>query len=207
MKRAIGAPLRVMSSRAFVALVLAISVGVPFSLPGTVQAQSRDGLALWGQIHSVFSHPRCSNCHVGEDGVPLWSGAHYDAEETPRAHGMFIAGGSDRHGGDTTPCSTCHGDQNAAPLHGPPGAPHWGLPPVEMQWAGRSSREICEQIKNPATNGNRSIEDVADHVGRDALVLWGWDPGEGREPAPYSSDQLVAFILQWDALGAPCPAE
>ena len=72
---------------------------------------------------------------------------------------------------------------------------------------GAQSREICEQIKNPAKNGSGPFDDVADHVGHDALVLWGWNPGPGREPAPYSAAELVGFILQWDALGAPCPAE
>lgn len=131
--------------------------------PATAQSAALGdgaGLALWAQIHEVFAHPRCSNCHVGEDHIPLWSGA-----------------------------------------------PHWALPPIEMQWAGRSSREICEQIKNPAKNGQRTLGDVADHVGHDALVLWGWNPGPGREPAPYSAAELVGFILRWDALGAPCPAE
>lgn len=164
------------------------------------------GLSLWEQIHAVFSHPRCSNCHVGEDNIPLWSGAHYGGAGT-RAHGMNINAGVSRDGAETLPCATCHSTQNADILHRPPGAPHWVLPPVEMQWAGRSSKEICEQIKNPATNGNRSLAEVADHVGHDALVLWGWNPGPGREPAPYTAEQLVGFILQWDALGAPCPAE
>lgn len=164
------------------------------------------GLALWAQIHEVFAHPRCSNCHVGDDNIPLWSGAHYGSDGA-RAHGMNIHGGASRDGSETLPCATCHRTQNVDTPHGPPGAPHWALPPVEMQWAGRSSREICEQIKNPAMNGQRTLDDVADHVGHDALVLWGWNPGPARESAPYSAAELVGFILKWDALGAPCPAE
>ena len=76
-----------------------------------------------------------------------------------------------------------------------------------MQWFDKRSKDICEQIKDPARNGNRTIDDVADHIGHDELVHWGWAPGPGREPAPYSADELVVFILQWDALGAPCPAQ
>jgi hypothetical protein len=30
-------------------------------------------------------------------------------------------------------------------------------------------------------NGQRTLDDVADHVGHDALVLWGWNPGPARE--------------------------
>ena len=140
------------------------------------------GLALWAQIHEVFAHPRCSNCHVGDDNIPLWSGAHYGSDGA-RAHGMNIHGGASRDGSETLPCATCHRTQNVDTPHGPPGAPHWALPPVEMQWAGRSSREICEQIKNPAMNGQRPLDDVADHGGHDALVLWGWNPGPGRAAA------------------------
>ena len=187
-------------------MILGLLAGLTSVAAGGVGFADTAGLSLWGQIHDVFSHPRCSNCHVGEDNIPLWSGAHYGSE-VARAHGMNINAGISRDGAETVPCATCHSTQNADILHGPPGAPHWVLPPVDMQWAGRSSREICEQIKNPATNGNRTLADVADHVGHDALVLWGWEPGPGREPAPYSAEELVGFILQWDALGAPCPAE
>jgi hypothetical protein len=35
------------------------------------------GLAAWSKIHEVFSHPRCANCHVGPDNVPIWSGSSY----------------------------------------------------------------------------------------------------------------------------------
>jgi hypothetical protein len=31
------------------------------------------GSAVWGKIHEVFSHPRCTNCHVSSDNVPIWS--------------------------------------------------------------------------------------------------------------------------------------
>ena len=196
-------------------LALGFAAVVALLLPGRVWSQSAttgaEGLDLWDRIHAVFSHPRCANCHVGADGVPLWSGAHYaragEDAGTVRAHGMNIRGGDSRDGAQTLPCSTCHTDRNASTLHGPPGAPHWALPPVEMQWAGRSSAEICAQIKDPARNGGRTLEQVADHVGHDALVAWGWAPGAGREPAPFSAAEMLGFILAWDALGAPCPPE
>jgi len=178
----------------------------------TSEAPSAQGLSLWGQIHEVLSHPRCSNCHVGADNIPIWSGPHYG--DVARAHGMNVnAGdgatgpGSIRDGAGTIPCSTCHTKHNSDILHGPPGAHVWALAPVTMQWFDKRSKDICEQIKDPARNGNRTIDDVADHIGHDELVHWGWAPGPGREPAPYSADELVVFILQWDALGAPCPAQ
>jgi len=70
-----------------------------------------------------------------------------------------------------------------------------------------SSADICAQIKDRNRNGERSIADVVEHVEHNGLVGWGWDPGPGREPAPYSNTQLAQFLKQWDAAGAPCPAK
>ena len=161
------------------------------------------GPQLWGKIHEVFSHPRCANCHVGPDNVPMWSGASLGAQ--PRPHGMNINGGASRIGAEYVACGTCHAPRNSALPHGAPGAEMWRLAPVDMQWFGRSSAEICSQIKDPLRNGGRTLAAVAEHIEHDALVHWGWAPGPGREPAPYSAAELAGFIRRWDAAGAPCP--
>jgi hypothetical protein len=163
------------------------------------------GPDAWRKIHEVFSHPRCANCHVGPDHVPIWSGAGYGPK--PRPHGMNITGGASRKGSETLPCGSCHTHHNSQLPHGPPGAHVWLLPPVEMQWFGKSSAEICAQIKDPARNGDRTIAKVVEHIEHDALVHWGWAPGPGREPAPHSIAQLVEYLKQWDAAGAPCPTK
>ena len=163
------------------------------------------GLAVWSKIYEVFSHPRCANCHVGPDNVPIWSGPSYGPKTRP--HGMNINGGASRIGAEHIACSSCHTHRNSQLPHGPPGAAVWLLPPVSMQWLGKSSAEICAQIKDPARNGDRTIAKIADHIEHDALVHWGWAPGPGREPAPFSAAQVVEFLKQWDAAGAPCPAE
>ena len=111
-----------------------------------------NGLELWAKIYSVFSHPRCANCHVGPDNIPRWSGNSYGE---PRPHGMHVSAGDSRIGAELMPCATCHGRRNSELPHGPPGAEKWLLPPVEMQWWEKSSREICAQIKDPARNGGR----------------------------------------------------
>lgn len=162
------------------------------------------GGAAWGQgfepIHDVLSHPRCANCHVGIEGVPLW---HQDGAFVP--HGMNIRAGESRMGIETLPCGTCHGQSNSPVAHGAPGAPGWALPPPEMAWAMRSPAEICAQLKDPERNGGRTLTEVAEHVGHDPLVLWGWAPGPGRAPAPGTPEALMAAIEAWDAEGAPCP--
>jgi hypothetical protein len=161
------------------------------------------GLAAWNKIHEVFSHPRCANCHVGPDNVPIWSGSSY--EPKARVHGMNINAGPSRIGAEHITCNACHTQHNSPVPHGPPGAHEWLLAPVTMQWFGKSSPEICAQIKDPARNGGRTIADVAKHIENEPLVHWGWAPGPGREPAPFSVAQVVEFLKQWDAAGAPCP--
>lgn len=161
------------------------------------------GLGAWGEVHAVFSHPRCVNCHV-EDDRPRWSGPHYG--ET-RVHAFNVRRGEDGSGfgNPGLRCATCHMETNSAVMHGPPGAPHWHLAPAEMVWWQKSSAEICRQVKDPERNGGRTLEDVAEHVRSDALVLWGWDPGPGREPAPSSPEATYDALLRWAAAGAPCP--
>lgn len=152
-------------------------------------------------IAEVLLHPRCANCHVGAEGIPLWS---TDAGGT-EPHGFHVQGGESRMGIETLPCSTCHGQQNGVLKGSAPGAEGWALPPVEMQWAARTAGEICAQLKDPARNGGRTLAEVADHVSHDPLVLWGWAPGPGREPAPGTAEKSVADILAWAEAGAPCP--
>lgn len=172
----------------------------------TTCALAQDGgLAGWNQIYEVFSHPRCANCHVGPDNVPMWSGPEYGPDARP--HGMNVTGGASRKGVEHIACSSCHTQHNTQLPHGPPGAPVWLLPPISMQWFGKSSAEICAQIKDPTRNGDRTIADVSKHIERDALVHWGWAPGPGRGPAPQSPARLVEFLKQWDPAGAPCPPE
>ncbi len=181
----------------------------------TVPAQAQDaGLEAWSKVFQVFSHPRCANCHVGPDNLPMWSNGGTQA----RPHGMYISGGASRSGGEHIICTSCHTQRNSPVVHGPPGAQNppddpnprearWALPPASMQWFDKSSGEICAQIKDRERNGNRTIPEVIQHIEHDPLVHWAWTPGPGREPAPYSVSELARFFKEWDAAGAPCPKE
>ncbi|AEE22616.1 hypothetical protein Glaag_1660 [Glaciecola sp. 4H-3-7+YE-5] len=164
-------------------------------------SQSRAAEA-WSKVYQVFSHPRCANCHVPDDNLPRWSGPSYGKTSV---HGMNISGGQSRIGVETVMCSTCHAHINSDEPHGPPGSPVWMLAPVEMLWWQQSSKQICEQIKDPARNGGRTLEEVAHHIQEDELVHWGWDPGKGREPAPFSAKETADFVTLWANAGAPCP--
>lgn len=163
-----------------------------------------EGLGAWSRIYEVTSHPRCSNCHTGPSDRPMWSGANYGPKARP--HGMNIRAGESRIGAETLPCATCHGLQNGDVPHSPPGTPvGWMLAPVEAHWFGRSSKTICEQLRDPTRNGGRTLNEVAQHLGHDLILRWAWAPGPGREPAPYSLQEHVDDLLVWGVAGAPCP--
>lgn len=173
--------------------------------PAPVTVDAAKGLPEWAKIYAVFSHPRCAGCHVADDR-PRWSDAHYGGT---RVHAFNVQRGSDGSGfgNPGLRCMTCHFSSNSNELHGPPGAENWHLAPVEMAWFDESSAEICTQIKDPARNGGRSLQDVALHVRDDKLVAWGWAPGADREPAPGSAEETYVAIESWMAAGAPCPAK
>lgn len=101
-------------------------------------------------------------------------------------------------------CAACHQDKNLE-LARVPGAPNWHLAPREMAWLGKSAAAICEQIKDPARNGGKSLEQIVEHSGHDELVAWGWNPGHGREPAPGSQATFGALMAAWVSAGAVCP--
>ena len=170
--------------------------------PAEPALSREEGLAAWDKVYAVTSHPRCANCHVGADNIPVWSGPSYGVRQP---HGMHISGGESRIGAEFIQCQTCHMETQTGEPHAAPGAPEWHLAPVEQQWIDKSSAEICRQFKDPEMNGDRSLEDMALHVRDDELVAWGWKPGGNREPAPGSAEETYQAIETWAAAGAPCP--
>ena len=163
-----------------------------------------DGLAAWARIYEVTSHPRCSNCHVGASNKPMWSGPSYGRT---RVHGMNINAGESRIGAEYVLCSTCHAQRES--LHdvahaAPQVAMNWQLPPVEAEWFGKTSEEICNQLRDPERNGGRDYMALAGHLDHDLILHWAWNPGGGREPAPYSLQEHVNDVLAWGVAGYPC---
>lgn len=180
--------------------ILAAAAMIPFAMGSSAFA---DGLSEWQTIYEVFSHPRCANCHV-EDDRPRWSGPHYGGT---RIHAYNVKRGSDESGfgNPGLRCSVCHFEANSEKPHGPPGAENWHLAPAEMVWFDQASASICAQIKDPERNGDRTLEEVAEHVRRDPLVAWGWNPGPGRQSAPGSAEETYQALQRWISFGAPCP--
>jgi hypothetical protein len=75
-----------------------------------------------------------------------------------------------------------------------------------MIWEGLTDRQLCELILDPKQNGNRSPAQIAEHM-QTPLVLWGWNPGEGRVAVPMSSEQFLIQVDLWISKGAACPQQ
>ncbi len=170
-----------------------------------------DGLAAWGRIFEVASHPRCANCHTGPSDRPMWSGPAYGEA---RPHGMNIRAGDSRIGAEFLVCSTCHttkdddwDNANLVAHAAPRVAMGWALAPPEAHWFGQDSEAICEQLRDPDLNGGRDMLELAEHLNHDLILHWAWSPGGGREPAPYSLQEHVNDILAWGTAGMPCPQD
>ena len=174
--------------------------------PGSIDAS--DALAAWDRIHDVASHPRCLNCHVGEDEIPLWG----TVAQPDRPHGMAIVAGDSRIGTAGLSCRTCH-QTSTRPNRVEHAAPHtgmdWQLAPVDFQWVGRTSAEICQQMRDPDRNGGRDAAGLVEHILHDAeligFITWSFDPGAGRAPAPGSLQSHLEDMAIWTAAGMPCP--
>jgi hypothetical protein len=147
----------------------------------------------------VFLHPRCVNCHP--------EGDHPLTGDQSRLQPMNIERGPDGMGIAGLSCSGCHQDKNLSGEHSPPGAPEWHLPTrkMPMVFQNMTPRQICEHLKDPAQNGGRNPDQIIEHVREAPLVLWGWNPGDGRTPVPMSHDEFVQAMTEWVTKSAACP--
>lgn len=152
--------------------------------------------ALFTELGKVLTHPRCVNCHPAGDRPRQG--------EQGRLHQPPVVRGADGHGLAAMRCPICHQSANfdAGRM---PGHPEWHLAPASMAWEGKTLGEICAQIKDPARNGNRSLEELVHHIGTDTLVGWAWAPGFGRQPAPGTQKEAGALVEAWVKTGAFCP--
>ena len=192
-----------------VALAAALTAGsaaaesallTPADFEGVADGRERS-TALFEEMGKVLTHPRCMNCHPRDDRPR--QGNDMAAHQPPVVRG---AGGL---GAPGMRCSTCHGAGNVAYATADsgsiPGHEVWLLAPASMGWIGASLGEICEQIKDPDRNGGKTLEELHEHNAEDGLVGWGWEPGDGREPAPGSQAVFGQLTRAWIDSGAHCP--
>lgn len=166
----------------------------------TAAAGPASSLAGWQVLYPVLQHPRCVNCHPAGD-APLQGDAQLP-------HSQFVQRGPDGRGMYALRCGDCHQSTNLPGEHLPPGTPNWRLPHRDepLVFQGRSSAELCRQLKDPEHNGHQSLEQLYAHMAGDPLVLWGWDPGPGRTPVPTPHAEVVAAMRAWIDGGCDCPA-
>jgi hypothetical protein len=181
-------------------LLVAIGIMVMSTSGANAGQSDAAGLAAFRDVTTVLMSPRCVNCHVPGD-VPLQG-------DDGHPHIMRITRGPDGRGTPAVRCRACHQSTNASAEHGPPGADDWRLPPphMRMAWHGLSPSVLCRNLKAPATNGGRSLEQLVEHVSEDHLVRWSWTPGGGRAVPPISHEAFVAAFTTWVQAGAPCPS-
>ena len=119
-----------------------------------------------------------------------------DVKRGPTGHGVY-----------GMKCNTCHQVANLSGDNLPPGNPKWSLPPPNMKMviAGKTPGEFCRQLKDPAQNGGRTLDQIMHHVADDDLVGWGWNPGDGRSLPPLTRPEFVAAMREWVNNGAACP--
>lgn len=165
-----------------------------------IEADEERAAAIFTEMAKVIQHPRCLNCHPVSGG-PL-QGDDMEPHQPPvvRAQDMGAVG---------MECNTCHGAENVAFVTeggSIPGHEPWQLAPESMGWVGLSIPELCAQLKDPERNGGRSLAEVHEHNAEDGLVGWGWEPGEGRTPAPGSQEAFGALTQAWIDAGAGCPS-
>jgi hypothetical protein len=169
----------------------------PESFAGIADSTERSR-ALFLEASRVFLHPRCKNCHPAGDSP-------FQGDEDV-IHDPPVTRGPNDDGVPALMCASCHQDKNLE-LARVPGAPGWRLAPRAMAWFGLSPAAICEQIKDPARNGGRTLAQIVTHVSHDPLVAWGWTPGHGRAPAPGTQARFGAVVAAWAGTGAACPRD
>jgi hypothetical protein len=175
-----------------------------FFAPGSIGAEGKAAspfdrsasLAAWNNIAAVLQNPRCLNCHQLDS--PLQG-------DSRRVHIPRVVRGADGYGVGAMRCGNCHNDMGNNPTSGTPGGLHWQLAPVSMLWQGLSTGDLCRAVKDPKLNGNRDGKALIKHMEDEPLVLYGWNPGKGRQPVPISHEKTVEYMKTWVAGGMECP--
>jgi hypothetical protein len=151
----------------------------------------------FSEAAAVLFHPRCLNCHPSGDAPTI--------RNDSQPHMFNVKRGPGGKGVGAMNCALCHRDANQP--GGPPGVANWHMPPenTPMVFQGRTPGELCRQLKDPKQNGGKTGDQIVGHIDKDPLVLWGWNPGEGRTIPQMSHKDFSAKMNEWVKKGAACP--
>jgi mono/diheme cytochrome c family protein len=193
----------------YVLLTTGRIAGAQAKTPPAPRQEARDAFM---KAYQVFMHPRCQNCHPAGD-TPLQG-------DDSHVHDLLrLRRGTDGNGVFAMRCSNCHQAANGPGPHTPPGAPRpaaegglpaeprWHLPDprTPMVFQGRTPGQLCRQLEDPKQNGGLTPERFVHHVSTDPLVLWAWNPGEGRTTPPMTHEEFAAAVKEWVDKGGACP--
>ena len=193
---------RAVAVLAFFIIVFTAIVPI-FNQSNSIAAESENAKnaasrAAFLEVYKVLMSPRCMNCHPNGDR-PLQG-------EDSHVHTMNVKRGDTGKGKYALKCSNCHQDKNLAGLNMPPGNPNWHLPPAKtrMVFQGKSPHDLALQLVDPKQNGGKSMEQLLEHASDD-LVMWGWNPGDGRAKPPLSHEEFAKQWRIWIDNGAAAP--
>ena len=151
---------------------------------------SVESIKAFAKVYTVLMSPRCMNCHPAGD-VPLQG-------DDSRLHTMLPRRGKEGKGLYAMKCGNCHQAVNTPGLNMPPGNPEWHLPPADMKmvFEGRTPHELAKQLIDPRQNGHKNMDQLMAHV-KDDLVVWGWEPGDGRTKPPMDYEEFKKAWITW----------
>ena len=151
--------------------------------------------------YTVLLHPRCVNCHSAGN-VPT------QGDEGIAHKGEKLQRGPDGRGVAPFKCMLCHktANKDTGPILAP-GVPDWRMPgeTFPMVFAKRTPAQLCLQLKDLTQTGGRAPAMLVEHVKKDALVQWGWNPGLKRAKPPLIYEDFVKQMEDWVNNGAACP--
>ncbi len=158
--------------------------------------------AAFNDAVKVFFSARCANCHPGGE-APTQGDAMVP-------HQQNVIRGKEGKGVYGMSCTTCHQHENLAGEHMPPGtSKDWHMPPADqrMVFQNISAAQLCRNFKDPAKNGgHKTLREAMDHIQKkDPLVMWAWNPGNGRTLPPMTFEEFSAKIEEWVKNGGDCP--
>ena len=155
--------------------------------------------AAFLDVYKVLMHPRCLNCHPAGDAPLQGDDSHLHFQNVQR--------GEDGKGKYALKCANCHQDANLPGENLPPGNPTWQLPKkdIPLVFQGKSPRELADQLKDAKRNGGKTLDQLLEHVTHDKLLLWAWEPGDGRTRPPLSHDDFARRFREWVEKGAASP--
>jgi hypothetical protein len=198
---------RVKSGATFVLIVVGSFLGVPahrstgtvWGGAAAVRPDAAASRAAFLDVYKVLMHPRCMNCHPSGDAPLQGDDSHVHIQNVQR--------GKDGKGKYALKCANCHQETNLPGENMPPGNLNWHLakPEMPLVFQGKSPRELADQLKDPGRNGNKTLDQLVEHVTHDELVLWGWKPGAGRTKPPLSHDEFAKRFREWVEKGAASP--